>query len=77
MNEISGVAQLEWRLMLSGLWLCFLLSLLFRDIREFFRDGFLDQALEGLVQGARVTETNLFYGAIALQVPLLTMFLSR
>ncbi|MEM7280071.1 MAG: DUF6326 family protein [Pseudomonadota bacterium] len=63
--------ELEWKLLLSGLWTYLLLNMLFRDVHEFFREGFLAQALRGIVNGNTVTEEALFFGGIALQIPLI------
>lgn len=70
-NEPLNIEQLHWRLTLSGLWIYTLLNMLFRDMHELFRTGFLEQALDGVVDGNVVTEITLLYGGIALQIPLL------
>ncbi len=77
MNKSITLEQLQWQAVLSGLWVYFLLNILFRDLHELFRAGFLEQALAGMVNGVMVTEINLLYGGIALQIPLLGTVLSR
>lgn len=77
MNEPQNAEHLHWRFVLSGLWVYLLLNMLFRDMHELFRAGFLEQALNGIVDGNVVTEQNLLYGGIALQVPLGMVVLSR
>jgi len=76
MSNVVNTDQTQWRVVLSGLWIFFLLNVLFRDVHEFFRNGFLEQALSGIVNGNIVTEENLTYAALALQVPLLMTVLS-
>jgi len=77
MSKVLKIEQLQWRLVLSGLWIYFFLNILFRDVHEFFRTGFLEQALAGVVNGNVVTEEVLLYSAIGLQIPLLMTVLSR
>lgn len=69
--------QQTWRLLLTSLWIYLLLNMLFRDVHEFFRSGFLQAALGGVVNGNVVTEQALFYGGIALQIPLLMIVLPQ
>ncbi|WP_096086795.1 DUF6326 family protein [Agaribacterium haliotis] len=77
MQQNPSNAQLHWRSLLSGLWLFYLLNMLFRDIHEFFRPGFIEQLLTGVVNGTQMSDELLLVAGIVLQIPLVMMFLSR
>jgi len=77
MSDTPRIEEMQWRNILAGLWVFFLLNILFRVVHEFFRSGYLDQVLTGVVNGNLVTEEKLLYAAVALQVPLLMTVLSR
>ncbi len=75
-NKIE-IEEIHWRNILTGLWVYFLLNILFRDVHEFLRTGYLEQVISGVVNGNKLTEEILLYSAIALQIPLLMSVLSR
>ncbi len=77
MSNILKIEEMQWRNILSGLWLYFLLNILFRDVHEFLRTGYLEQVISGVVFGNRLTEEILLYSAFAIQIPLLMTVLSR
>jgi len=77
MSNILKIEEMQWRNILSGLWLFFLLNILFRDVHEFLRTGYLEQVISGVVFGNRLTEEILLYSAFAIQIPLLMTVLSR
>lgn len=52
--------------MLSTLWVFVLLTVIFRDIHELFRQGFLEEIMSGEVNGVEMTETTLLIAGIAL-----------
>ena len=62
------------RAVLSMLWVYVLLNTLFRDIHEFFRDGFIEEVISGRVNG---TELTMVTAALVLQLPLSMVVLSR
>ena len=64
--------------LLSTLWIYVLLSMLFRDVHEFFRDGFISElANAGTVNGTEVTGTTLLVFGLVLQLPLAMVVLAR
>ncbi len=76
MRAVVGTEELYWRSMLSGLWIYFLLNILFRDIHEFLRTGYIEQVISGTVYGNKITEEILLVSAIVLQIPLLMTVLT-
>ncbi len=77
MSKKINIEDMHWRNILSGLWIYFLLNILFRDVHEFLRTGYLEQVMSGTVNGNKITEEVLLYSGIALQIPLLMTVLSR
>ena len=71
------IGQMQWRNILSGLWIYFLLSILFRDVHEFLRVGYLEQVMTGVVNGNPITEEILLYAGLGLQIPLIMTVLPR
>ena len=47
---------------LSTLWMFVLLNIIFRDIHDLFRPGFLEEMMTGSVNGTEVTEEALLLG---------------
>lgn len=64
--------------LLSTIWISVLLSMLFRDVHEYLREGFIAElANSGTVNGGEVTGTTLLVSGIVLQLPLAMVVLSR
>ena len=61
---------------LSMLWLVYLLNVLFRDVHEFIKAEFLEQALSGTINGYEVTEGLLLIGGFVAAVAVFMVFLS-
>jgi len=64
------------RALLSTLWVYVLLSVLFRDVHELFRPGFVEGLVDLTVRGEPVDQTSVLIGGIALQLPLALVPLS-
>ena len=63
---------------LSTMWTYVLLSIAFRDIHEFLREGMIHElATEGTVYGNEVKDSTLLAAGIAYQLPLAMVLLSR
>lgn len=61
----------------SMAWGFVVLTVLFKDIHELFRPGFLTEAERGWSNGAPVSETALFFGGIGVTVLVAMVFLPR
>ena len=63
--------------MLSTLWKFALFNVIFRDIHEIFRPGFLEEVLTGSINGLQMTEGFLLLAALLLEIPIAMVILSR
>lgn len=62
----------DQRVLLSTLWLFFLLNIIFQDIHELFRPGFMEQMLS-----TTVSEVMFLVGGVMIEIPILMVLLSR
>ena len=62
---------------LSMAWLFILLTMIFRDLHEFGRPGFIEEIASGVVNGIRVTEGLMLFGGVLATLPIAMVFLSR
>jgi hypothetical protein len=80
MNTKLTMNDLDKRAKLSSLWVFVFLNMIFRDLHEFGRPGFLQEVMTGVVDGVQVTDGLMLIGWIMIAVPLLiiplTQFLS-
>ena len=80
MNTTLTMTDLDKRTKLSSLWVFVFLNMIFRDLHELGRPGFLEEVMTGVVNGVQVTDGLMLIGGIMIAVPLLiiplTQFLS-
>jgi hypothetical protein len=80
MNTKLTMNDLEKRAKLASLWVFVFFNMIFRDLHEFGRPGFLEEVMTGVVNGVQVTNGLMLIGGIMIAVPLLiiplTQFLS-
>ena len=80
MTTALSMGDLDKRAKLSSLWVFVFLNMIFRDLHEFGRPGFLEEVMTGVVNGVQVTDGLMLIGGIMIAVPLLiiplTQFLS-
>ncbi|WP_420629671.1 DUF6326 family protein [Candidatus Leptofilum sp.] len=77
MNLIQEKATLDVKALLSTLWLFGLLNVIFRDIHELFRPGFLAEIMTGTVNGVAMTEGLLLQAGIMLELLIIMVPLSK
>ncbi|MEM7333850.1 MAG: DUF6326 family protein [Chloroflexota bacterium] len=77
MNFIEKPNHFEMKSLLSTLWIFIFLNILFKDIHELLRAGYIEQMISGTVNGNQVTELTLLIAAIGLQLPISMIVLSR
>ena len=68
---------LETKIKLSTLWIVVLFNMLFRDIHEFLRTGYLEELLAMTSNGAQISEGLLLAAAIVLEIPIIMIFLTQ
>jgi len=62
---------------LSSAWLFILLTIIFRDLHEFGRPGFLAEIESGVVNGTIITEGLMLFGGVLVTFPIAMVVLSR
>lgn len=71
------LAMLNMKTSLATLWTFRLFNVVFKDIHEFFRPGFLDELMTGTMNGNTLTEEFLFAAAFAVEIPILMIVLAH
>jgi Sec-independent protein secretion pathway component TatC len=77
MDLDQKISTLEMKAKLSTLWIFVLLNMIFRDLHEFGRPGFLEEVMTGIVNGVQITEGLLLLGGIMIEVPIAMVLLSQ
>lgn len=62
---------------LSTLWIFVLFNIIFRDIHELFRPGFLAEVMTGTINGSLMTEELLLLGGVMIEIPIAMVLLSH
>ncbi len=68
---------LEMKIKLSALWIVVLFNMVFRDLHEFLRTGYLEEMLAMTSNGAQISEGLLLAAAIVLEIPIIMIFLTQ
>ncbi len=68
---------MDIKALLSTLWIFVLFNMIFRDLHEFGRPGFLEEIMTGVVNGVEITEGLMLIGGIMAEVPISMVLLSR
>ena len=71
MNTTLTMNYLDKRAKLSSLWVFVFLNMIFRDLHEFGRTGFLEEIMTGVVNGVQITDGLMLIGGIMIAIPLL------
>ncbi len=71
MNTVLTMNYLDKRANLSSLWVFVFLNMIFRDLHEFGRTGFLEEVMTGVVNGVQITDGLMLIGGIMIAIPLL------
>ena len=67
------INDLDKRVKLTSLWVFVFLNMIFRDLHEFGRAGFLEDMMTGVVNGVQITDGLMLVGVIMIAVPLLVI----
>ena len=73
-NKTIGM---DVKALLSTLWIFVLFNMIFRDLHEFGRPGFLEEIMTGIVNGVQITEELMLVGGIMAEIPISMVLLSR
>ncbi len=63
--------------LLSTLWIFILLNMVFRDLHQLGKAGFLEEMMTGVVNGVKITEELMLFGGFLAEIPILMVLLSR
>jgi hypothetical protein len=77
MDTNQKLITIDMKTTLSTLWIFVLLNVIFRDIHELFRPGFLAEMMTGTVNSVQVTEGTLLIAGVMLEIPIAMVPLSR
>lgn len=77
MNTDKKTIELSRKATLSTLWIFVLLNIIFRDIHQLFKPGFLEEMMTGTVNGVTITEEFMLIAGILLEIPIVMVLLSR
>ena len=69
--------KIKSQTLLSTLWVYILLNMVFRDIHQFVKAGFLAEIMTGVVNGVKITEELMLFGGFLAEVPIIMVLLSR
>ena len=70
-------SKIEKQSLLSTLWIFVLLNMIFRDLHQFGKEGFIEEMMSGVVNGVRITEELMLFGGFLAEIPILMVLLSR
>ena len=77
MDKNQKIITMDMKAKLSTLWIFVLFNVVFRDIHELFRPGFLEEIMTGTVNGIQMTEGLLLLAAIPMEILIAMVLLSR
>ena len=63
--------------LLSTLWIFVLLNIIFRDLHQMIKVGYMEEILNGTVNGITITDELMLLGGFLAEVPILMVPLSR
>jgi len=63
--------------LLSTLWVFVLLNMVFRDLHQLGKKGFIEEIMTGVVNGVKITDELMLFGGFLAEIPILMVLLSR
>ena len=63
--------------LLSTLWLFVLLNMIFRDIHQLGKKGFIEEIMTGVVNGIEITDELMLLGGFLAEIPIIMVLLSK
>ena len=63
--------------LISTLWIFVLMNIIFRDLHEFGKSGFIEEIMTGTVNGIEITDELMLLGGFLAEIPILMVLLSR
>ena len=69
--------KIEPQTLLSTLWIFVLFNIIFRDLHQLGKPGFLEELMTGMVNGIKITDELALIGGILAEIPISMVLLSR
>jgi len=69
--------RLEPQTLLSTLWIFVLFNMIFRDLHQLGKAGFIEEIMSGAINGVKLTDGLALVGGFLAEVPILMVLLSR
>ena len=69
--------KIETQTLLSTLWIFVLLNMIFRDLHQLGKPGFIQEIMSGVVNGVKITEELMLFGGVLAVIPISMVLLSR
>ncbi|MEK6152350.1 DUF6326 family protein [Flavobacteriaceae bacterium 3-367] len=69
--------KIERQQLLSTLWTFVLFNMIFRDLHQLGKKGFLEEIMTGMVNGIKITEELMLFGGFLAEIPILMVLLSK
>ena len=76
MDRRQTLITMKRKATLSTLWIFVLLNMIFRDIHELVKPGYLEELMTGIVNGNQITDELLLLGGIMIEIVILMVLLS-
>jgi predicted membrane channel-forming protein YqfA (hemolysin III family) len=73
LDKEQSYFQQDMKLKILVLWIFVFFNMIFRDLHEFGRAGFIQELTVGVVNGVQITDFLLLIGGIMMEVPLLML----
>jgi len=69
--------KIEAQTLLSTLWVFILFNIIFRDLHQLGKAGFIEEIMSGSVNGIKLTDGLALIGGLLAEIPILMVLLSR
>ena len=69
--------KIEAQTLLSTLWIFVLFNIIFRDLHQLGKEGFIEEIMSGVVNGVIITDELMLIGGLLAEIPILMVLLSR
>ena len=69
--------KIDSRSLLSTLWIFILFNMIFRDLHQFGKEGFIEEIMSGVVNGVKITDELMLFGGFLAEIPILMVLLSK
>ena len=70
-------SKIKPQTLLSSLWIFILLNIVFRDLHQLGKAGFIEEIMSGEVNGIKLTDELALIGGVLAEIPILMVLLSR